>query len=223
MQAQTLLIIEDDLRLAALVRLSLEAAGYQTCLAMTGAEGLRQLAQQPIALVLLDQELPDGRGIDFCRQIHAQWQGPVIFFSAEQNVETKIQALEAGARDYIVKPVDVRELLARVKVQLREPAPAQPVFGSLRYEPEQELFYEGATPMVLSELEQNLLLAFFQQAPGLVSKAELYRRVWGGDYQPERDAHLVEAHVSRLRARLKQSLTACKIQTVYGKGYFLSV
>ena len=231
MTAQKLLIIEDDLRLATFTRMSLETQGYHTCLTVTGSEGCRQLAQQQIDLVLLDLELPDGSGIDFCRQIRARWTLPVIIFSAERNIETKIKALEAGANDYIVKPIDVRELLARVRVQLRDAQPpsgpqtrtgVQASIGKLRFDTPQNFFYADELPLPLSEIEHNLLRVFFHSSPALLSKAELYHQIWGGSYQPERDAHLVETHVSRLRSRLKNSDADCRIQTLYGKGYYLT-
>lgn len=223
MSDQTILIIEDDLRLATFTRMSLETQGYQTHLTVTGAEGFKQLSCQKIDLILLDLELPDGNGIQLCQKIRKQWNTPVIIFSAERSVETKIQALEAGANDYIVKPVDVRELLARVKAQLRAYLLKNTCLqiGLLRFDQSQDLFFCNQLPLILSEMEHKLLKVFFIHSPDLLSKADLYSQIWEGAFLPDRDAHLVETHINRLRNRLKKWPTQCQIQTVYGKGYFL--
>lgn len=220
-----ILIIEDDLRLATFTQMTLEAKGYVTELALTGEAGQRCLLAQPVDLILLDLDLPDISGLALCQRLREQTSVPIVIFSAEGHVPTKVTALEAGANDYIVKPIDTRELLARVQAQLqavlRQQGLSEQKLGQLLYAPDKELFMTPCGRLVLSETGHQVLRALFQKAGQVMTKHELYTQAWQGDYVPERDSHLIEVQISRLRKQLKASDSGCQILSAYGKGYYL--
>lgn len=220
-----ILIIEDDLRLATFIQMSLQARGHCTHLALTGHAGLSFLESEAIDLILLDLDLPDIPGVSLCARLRPHYRLPILIFSAEGQVAKKVEALEAGANDYIVKPIDVRELLARVDAQLQAVSrlvqAGSRTCGKLTYCPEKDQFHSQTMPLSLNVTSHQLLRSLFQKAGEVLSKAELYAQVWNGPYVAERDSHLLEVNISRLRKQLKKCESACQIQTAYGKGYYL--
>lgn len=222
----SVLIIEDDLRLATFIQMTLQAKGYATHLALTGDAGLRCLADTAIDLILLDLDLPDISGLQLCRQLRHSQTLPIVIFSAEGQVQAKVEALEAGANDYIVKPIDIRELLARVQAQIeavtRQKAPLVRCLGQLRYCALKQQFSTPDCILHLSDNEYRLLLALFDCAGQVLSKADLYNRLALGEYLPGRDGHLIEVKISRLRKQLKKCASRCQILPAYGKGYYLT-
>lgn len=220
------LIIEDDLRLATFTQMTLQAKGYATHLALTGEAGLRCLESESIALILLDLDLPDISGVKLCQKIRQQYALPIVIFSAEGQVSAKVEALEAGANDYIVKPIDTRELLARVQAQLaafsRQHISAIKPLGKLKFCPHKNQFSTGTGALYLTEAEHKLLLALFQNEGTVLTKSELYHQIAQTPYETERDGHLIEVKISRLRKQLKKSDSDCQILPAYGKGYYLA-
>ena len=223
--APTLLIVEDDVRLGNFTKMALKAEGHRVHLVSTGSDARTFLEHYPVSLILLDLELPDMQGLELCGEFSKLYDIPIIVFSAEAQVNTKVKALSVGARDYVVKPVDLRELAARVQAQIRlqkkEPEPHAYEEGNLRYDCVSKIFTIDGTVFVLSENLSEILQVLLQSPGKVFSKAELYQRVWKCKYQPLRDSHLVETQISRLRQMLKKRKCQCKIRSRYGKGYFL--
>ncbi len=221
-----ILIIEDDLRLGSFTKMTLEATGYLTELVLTASAASQYLQANSVDLVLLDLDLPDLSGIELCKSLRELYTFPIVFFSAEGGLQKKLDALEAGANDYIVKPIDIRELLARVKAQLqavnRSAQGPTPPKGRISYTIDSDQFYTEAGLLPLSDTAKKILYLLFQHEK-VFSKAEIYQQVWHQDYLETRDGHLIESQISRLRKQLKAYPTACQIKTRYGQGYYLSV
>lgn len=221
------LIIEDDLRLGTFTKMTLDATGYQTELVLTATAGRNYLRGNQVDLVILDLDLPDISGIELCKDLRTRYAFPIVFFSAEGSLNKKIAALEAGANDYIVKPIDIRELLARVQSQMHafQRKSALPLLkrGKLSYQPESEQFCTDLELLPLSETAKKILLLLFRDESKVFAKTDIYQQVWGSDYLEVRDGHLVENQISRLRKQLKSYQTGCQIKTRYAQGYYLSV
>jgi DNA-binding response OmpR family regulator len=206
--------------------MTLQAKGYGTHLALTGEAGQRCLESEAIDLILLDLDLPDIAGVRLCQMIRQKYTLPIVIFSAEGQIDAKVEALEAGANDYIVKPIDIRELLARVQAQLKAisrqtPSAIKPQ-GNLSYCQAKNQFQTPTGMIYLTENEHQLLLALFQKQGEVMTKSELYAQINSSSYDSERDAHLVEVKISRLRKQLKKFGSSCQILPAYGKGYYLS-
>jgi DNA-binding response OmpR family regulator len=217
------LVVEDEAAVAASLRDLLEREGYTVRLAATLAEARRVLASpaDPVDVVLLDWRLPDGEGIDLLRDLRRTSDLPVLMVTARVEVVDRVIGLEIGADDYVTKPVEPRELLARIRARLRGRgrAPADPpralegagVRMDLRT---REVTFEGR-PVPLTRMEFGLL-ALLVEHPGRVwSREELLNRVWGYERAPT--TRTVDTHVVQLRTKLRAGL----IESVRGIGYRL--
>ncbi len=224
-----ILIIEDDLDLAAMLKTQLEVAKFKVTPVGSGSEGLAEIGRHCFGLIILDLGLPDMDGVEVCRRI--RWEGhrvPVIILTARDNEFDRIMALELGADDCILKPFSYRELLARIRALLRRTV----YFASRDREEVDKILRAGALSIdmakrkvLLNRCQLNLtakefdLLGCLAQNPGKVfSRRELLHRVWG--YQNDCYEHTVTSHVNRLRAKLeKDSSRSSYILTVWGIGY----
>ena len=218
--AERILIVEDEVHIATPTKTYLERDGFVVTHVLTGEEGLRVMEDDPPNLVLLDLNLPGIDGLEVCRRIRATSQVPIIMLTARDDDIDKIVGLEVGADDYVTKPFNVRELVARVKAILRRaPATVQPIGGSLshgiitidRGRHEVKL---GGEEVQLAPKEFDLLWTLLEERGHVLTRDQLLERVWG--YTFAGDTRTVDVHVRQLRRKLGD---ACPIVTVWGVGY----
>jgi two-component system response regulator CpxR len=221
----SILIADDDRALCALLRDYLQREGYAVQVAHDGASALAQLqnpGQRP-DLLILDVMMPGRDGLDTLRELRLQYRLPVIMLSARGEPVDRVIGLELGADDYLSKPCLPRELLARVRAQLRRHAPAQAgtlQVGTLRLQPGERRAFSEECELSLTGAEFQLLLALAQRAGELVDKAALTRLALGREL--ERFDRSVDVHVSRLRHKLAEASTQSpRIESVRGAGYIL--
>ncbi|MDJ0770559.1 MAG: response regulator transcription factor [Ilumatobacter sp.] len=223
----TLLFIEDDDGIRLALRLALEDEGYTVHEAGTGTDGLAAFAEHDVDLVLLDLRLPDMSGFDVCRSLRATSIVPIIIITAQTDTHDMVAGLEAGADDYVTKPVVPKELAARIRALLRRvhlleasstPRPAR--FGDVELRADQGIVLKGGQEISLTKTEYRLLCEFADHAGAVLSRDQLLERVWGYEYLG--DSRLVDAHVRRLRLKVEDTPDDPKlIVTVRGIGYRL--
>ncbi|NDE80201.1 MAG: DNA-binding response regulator, partial [Actinobacteria bacterium] len=198
----SLLFIEDDDQIRLALRLALEDEGYEVREAGDGASGLAAFHAKEPDLVLLDLRLPDISGFEVCRAIRAMSIVPIVMVTAETDTADMVAGLEAGADDYVTKPVVPRELAARVRAHLRRvqlqgtvAVPSSETFGDIDLRREQGLVFKAGRELSLTKTEFNLLCEFADHPNVVLSRDQLLERVWGYDYLG--DSRLVDAHVRR--------------------------
>jgi DNA-binding response OmpR family regulator len=221
----TVLFIEDDRAIRTALRLALEDEGYDVYEAADGRSGLSTLASGGIDVVLLDLRLPDLSGFDVCREIRTSSQVPVIMVTAQSDTHDLVAGLEAGADDYVTKPVVVKELAARIRVALRRHrqslAETEVVrFGNVELLRGQGIVRKEGRDVALTRTEFNLLCEFADHPNMVLSRDQLLERVWG--YEHLGDSRVVDAHVRRLRVKIEDQPDDPRIVlTVRGLGYRL--
>jgi len=224
----TLLFIEDDDQIRLALRLALEDEGYVVDEAADGRAGLEAFAAEEPDLVLLDLRLPDMSGFEVCRSIRAHSLVPIIIVTAQTDTHDLVAGLEAGADDYVTKPVVPKELAARIRAHLRRvqlhsehaPARAPSVFGDVELRREQGIVLKRGVELPLTKTEFRLVTEFADHPNMVLSRDQLLERVWGYDYLG--DSRLVDAHVRRLRVKVEDQPDDPKlIITVRGIGYRL--
>ena len=224
----SLLFIEDDDSVRLALRLALEDEGYDVVEAADGRSGFEAFQRQEPDLVLLDLRLPDISGFDVCRQIRASSIVPIIIVTAQTDTYDLVAGLEAGADDYVTKPVVPKELAARIRASLRrvhllESASMQQQsrFGDIELRREHGVALKGGVELNLTKTEFRLLCEFADHAGMVLSRDQLLERVWGYEYLG--DSRLVDAHVRRLRVKIEDHPDEPKlIITARGIGYRLS-
>jgi len=218
----TVLIVEDDRRIAALVAKNLEAAGYSCHVAADGDAGLREFDRLKPALVVLDLGLPGLSGIEVTRRLRRDSDVPILMLTARSTEADKVLGLEVGADDYLSKPFGTSELVARVRALLRRAMPStkqrELAFGALRIDPARREAERAGTRVPLTTLEFDLLY-FMASRPGHVfSREALIERVWGDDRVV--GDRTIDNLVSRLRKKLEANPDQPRyLQTVWGAGY----
>jgi two-component system alkaline phosphatase synthesis response regulator PhoP len=218
---QSVLVVEDESSIASFVALYLKNAGYAVRTAATGNEALAQFQASPPGLIVLDLMLPDIDGIEVCRRIRKASDVPILMLTARDEDVDKIIGLEVGADDYLTKPFNPRELVARVKSILRRASPERRQIESKQLRHGQLLIDAGRREVRVGEEEIQLapkefdLLWELLDHRGLVlTRDQLLERVWG--YTFAGDTRTVDVHVRQLRRKLGD---ASPIVTVWGVGY----
>jgi OmpR-family two-component system manganese-sensing response regulator len=225
-----ILLVDDEVELTEPLSRILQREGYQVDVTHDGASG-SQLAQQThYDLLILDWMLPQLSGLDLCQQLRVEGQTtPVLFLTAKDLLDDRVAGLDAGADDYLVKPFELRELLARVRALLRRPAvttatiPLETLIApALRVEDleldlENQLARRGTRKIELSEKESQLLAYFMRHSQILLTHEQIYDQVWGTGEKPSSNA--LAAQVRLLRRKLESEGETPLIHTVYGKGY----
>lgn len=219
-----ILIVEDDERVAAALEAFLARSGYATVRAADGGSALQQLGADT-EVVLLDLGLPDVDGIDLCRRIRARSEVPIVIVTARNQVTERIRGLRAGADDFVVKPYDVHELLARIEAVTRRSRPVRPESearvrlqdGEIEIDLVARQVVIGRAPIELTRKEFDIV-AVLARYPGVaVPKERLIREVWNTDWRGF--GHSLEVHVGAIRKKTGQRRL---IETVRGVGYRLA-
>jgi two-component system KDP operon response regulator KdpE len=224
--ARTALIIDDEKQIRRLLRLALEGADHQVYEAETGQAGLSEIVLRRPDVVLLDLGLPDMEGVKVLRRLREWSDVPVLILSVRDDAEEKVAALDAGADDYVTKPFDTAELLARVRVAQRRSLTesGDPVFnsGSLCVDFSARQVKLAGVEIKLTPTEYSLLRVLVQNAGKVVTHRQLLRTVWGE--KSESQAQYLRVYVTHLRKKLQIDANAPSlIKTETGIGYRLSV
>ncbi len=223
-----ILIIEDEPTMRLLLADNLGFEGYQVCAVATAEEGLAEMQARMPSLIILDINLPHMSGFEFCRQVRARglWV-PIIILTARSEESDRVVGLDLGADDYVTKPFQVRELLARVRAQLRrgthDASPAGTfVFGDVTVNLRRRLVTRHGRRVDLSAREFELLRYLIAHRGEVVEREQLLREVWG--YNSLVVTRTVDNFVAKLRTRLERKPHEPRhIITVHGKGYQLLV
>lgn len=223
----SLLFIEDDDQIRLALRLVLEDEGYEVREAADGRTGLAAFHAKEPDLVLLDLRLPDLSGFEVCRALRAMSIVPIVMVTAQTDTNDMVAGLEAGADDYVTKPVVPKELAARIRAHLRrvqlqvEPSlPISESFGDVELRRDQGIVLKAGREISLTKTEFNLLCEFADHPNMVLSRDQLLERVWGYEYLG--DSRLVDAHVRRLRVKIEDQADEPRlVVTVRGIGYRL--
>ncbi len=226
MAGETILVVDDEPNIIELARMYLEQEGFRVQSASDGAKSLEMIARQPPAVMVLDLMLPEVDGWDVCRRVRAGSAAPdlpIIMLTARDDDVDKIVGLELGADDYVTKPFNPRELVARVKAILRRTRraarPQAPVHvGDLTIDPARHEVIVAGQPVELRPKEFDLLLALAEHRGIALSREQLLNLVWGYDFYGE--TRTVDVHIAHLRKRLGGS-SSVEIETVLAVGYKL--
>jgi two-component system response regulator MtrA len=215
-----ILVVDDDDALREMVGLVLSGAGYEPVFAADGISAVEVFKNVEPDLVLLDIMLPGQSGIEVCKQIRALSGTPIVMLTAKGDTEDVVLGLEAGADDYVVKPHNGAELVARVKARLRPLGDDSGMIqvGQLSMDPRSFEVKRGDVVLSLTPLEFKLLHTLASKPSQVFSREMLLEQVWG--YQYKADTRLVNVHVQRLRSKVEEDPENPKIvMTVRGHGY----
>jgi DNA-binding response OmpR family regulator len=234
MNAERILVVEDDPDTAEMLRIIIGAEGFAVIVARDGEVALAELARHPPDLILLDLMLPRVDGVEVCRRARQATTVPIIMLTARTSTADKVRGLTVGADDYVEKPFEPGELLARIRAQLRRHrewsgaraaaasggarGPLQ--VGALRMEPASYELFLGERLIAVTRLEFDLLYCLACSAGRVLSRRELIDRVWGVDEMI--DPRGIDAHVRHLREKIEDDpQSPRRIRTVHGVGYKL--
>lgn len=244
-----ILLVDDECEMTVPLSLQLTREGYDIDVAHDGVTGYDLIQQQAYDLLILDWMLPGQSGVAMCQKLRQSGMTvPVLLLTAKDTVDDRVEGLDAGADDYLVKPFELKELLARVRALLRRPSmtvavagPASatitsnlkdesstaPLEGStlhlldeqLKLDEANQLAYRGDRSIDLSEKESQLLSYFMKHPHQVLSHQELYNHLWQGDRAP--NSNVLAAQIRLLRKKIDAPGEETLIHTVYGKGYRL--
>jgi two-component system, OmpR family, alkaline phosphatase synthesis response regulator PhoP len=230
----SILVIEDNKDLALGLRVNLEEEGYQVSVAHSLADGLAKLRQLRPDLLLLDLSLPDGDGLDLLRRLRAAGDSTLILvLTAKTHQDTKLVGLRGGGDDYVTKPFDLEELLARVEVLLRRRRPLAPqspppttgdesiiTFANIEVDPRARVVRRNGEAVQVSRMGFDLLLVLLRHRGAVVTRGELMRDVWG--YPDDVNSRTLDTHIFELRKLIEPNPSApVHIRTVWRIGYRL--
>ena len=218
-----MLVVEDDVKMARLIRRGLAEEGVLVDIAPTGEAGLWRADASEYDAVVLDVLLPGIDGFEVCRRLRAagNWS-PVLMLTARADVEDRVEGLDAGADDYLTKPFSFAELLARLRALARRPPLERPAVleaGDLRLDPATRTVRRGQKPIELSAKEFALLETFMRRPGQVLSRLDLLDHAW--DYAYENRSNVVDVYVRYLREKIDRPFGRTSIETVRGVGYRL--
>ena len=219
--APRILVVDDDTALAEMIGIVLRSEGFEPSFCADGSEALRAFHGAKPDLVLLDLMLPGKDGIEVCAEIRAESGVPIIMLTAKSDTSDVVRGLESGADDYVVKPFNPKELVARIRTRLRPSTAGDSEslqIGDLELDVAGHEVRRGAEKINLTPLEFELLLALALKPQQVFTREMLLEQVWGYHYKA--DTRLVNVHVQRLRAKVEEDPDNPRIvMTVRGVGY----
>ena len=219
---ELILVIEDEEKILNFLRRGLIYEGYRVEAAADGAAGLASARDNPPDLVILDWMLPGIDGLEVCRRLRAASNVPILMLTAKDAVSDRVQGLDAGADDYLVKPFALDEVLARLRALLRRAKPEVPeilTFGDLRLDTGTHQAFRGDRAVELTAKEYELLELFLQHPRQVLTREVIYDRVWGYDFGGE--SNIIEVYVRYLRQKTESKGEPRLLHTVRGVGYVL--
>ncbi len=218
-----ILIIEDDPSIGKLLRRALLLEGYEARLVTDGLQGIDAFREENPDLIILDLMLPGLDGIEVCKRIREESSVPILMLTARDTVEDRVLGLDSGADDYVVKPFDIDELLARVRAQLRRSEHHQPKkileFADLVMDTAARTVYRGGREIELTAREFDLLELFMRHPNQVISRAQIYDEIWDYDFGGE--SNIIEVYIRYLRTKLEAGGEPRLIHTKRGAGYIL--
>jgi two-component system response regulator MprA len=220
--SERILVVEDDRAIADTLRRGLIFEGYRVTLAYDGEEALACARDQPLDLVVLDWMLPGLDGLEVCKRLRAASDVPILMLTAKDSISDRVQGLDAGADDYLVKPFAFDELLARIRALLRRAGPSQAEvlrFADLELDAGTRQARRGGKTIELTAKEYELLELFMRNPRNVLTRDTIYDRVWGYDFGGE--SNIIEVYVRYLRRKIELDGLPRLIQTVRGVGYVL--
>ncbi|MBT2286756.1 response regulator transcription factor [Paenibacillus polymyxa] len=220
-----ILIIEDDAPIADLLSYGLSMEGFQTRIASSGAAGMREIELFQPDLLLLDWMLPDQSGLDICKKVTSKYNIPIFMITAKSDITDKVLGLEFGADDYITKPFDLREVIARIRTILRRLEQSSLKdqhdlhtevirFHNIEIHVEERVVNKKGQPIELTPKEYDLLMTLVKNPGRTFTRSDLLDVVWG--YHFVGDTRTVDTHIQRLRKKLDAT---DYIATIFGIGY----
>ncbi|MDT8903537.1 response regulator [Anaeroselena agilis] len=223
-KGRRILVIDDELQIRKLLRVSLKAFGYEVDEAATGQDGVNRAAIFKPDIIILDLGLPDIDGKDVITRVREWAQVPIIVLTVKDQEQEKIEALDAGADDYITKPFGMGELMARIRVSLRREAKAgdDPLItcGDLQIDLAQRRVSVGSREVKLTPTEYDIIKALAQHAGKVLTHKQLLKLVWGSSYSG--DTHYIRIYIGQLRRKIEENPTQPRyIITESGVGYRL--
>jgi two-component system OmpR family response regulator len=218
-----ILIVEDDPRMAAVIQRGFQAEGFAVDVAPAGEEAIWRAQASPFSAIVLDIMLPGIDGVETCRRLRAAevWT-PILMLTARDAVGDRVEGLNSGADDYVVKPFSFEELLARVRaLARRDPSPRPTVLsvGDLRLDPATHQVWRGDQEIEVTAREVAILEAFMRRPGQVLSRYDILERVWDGEF--EHRSNVVDAALRRLREKIDRPFGVESLQTVRGIGYRL--
>jgi two-component system, OmpR family, response regulator len=217
------LVVEDDARMAELLRRGLQEEGYAVDVAPTGAEGVWLGTENDYDAVVLDVMLPDGDGFEVCRRLRqADRWAPVMMLTARDAVPDRVAGLDAGADDYLTKPFSFQELFARVRALVRRGVGERPAVlevGDLRMDPATRRVHRADEELSLTAKEAALLEYFLRHPGEVLTRAQIIEHVW--DFAYDGGSNVVDVYVRYLREKVDRPFGHRSIETVRGAGYRL--
>jgi two-component system, OmpR family, response regulator MprA len=216
------LVVEDDVDIAGVLRRSLDKEGYEVRIAADGEAALDEAGLFEPDAVVLDLGLPKLDGVEVCRRLRQDGDVPILILTARDAVDARVEGLDSGADDYLVKPFERDELLARMRALLRRRPPrgsAYVVVGDLRLNPDTREVFRGERQLDLTAREFELLEYLMRNARIVVSRQTLLDEVWG--YHPFAETNTVDVFISNLRRKLEDGGEPRVLHTIRGAGYVL--
>ena len=217
------LVVEDTVRMGRLIQRGLREQGYAVDLAQTGEDGLWLASENPYDVMVLDVGLPDLDGFEVCRRLREgeRWM-PVLMLTARDAVDDRVTGLDSGADDYLVKPFDFIELLARVRALVRRGAPDRPAtlrVGDLSLDPATHRVARGDVGVELTAKEFAMLELFMRRPGEVLSRMWLLEHAW--DFAYEGGSNIVDVYIRYLRGKIDRPFHRHSLETVRGAGYRL--
>ncbi len=219
---EKILIIEDDHAIVNLLQRGLVYDGYDVAVAMDGFTGMRSAREEKPDLVILDWMLPKMDGLAVCQDIREIGSIPILMLTAKDTVRDRVQGLDAGADDYMVKPFDLNELLARVRALLRRTRQERVTvleFNGLQLDTSTRIATRGDRKIMLTAKEYDLLELFMRHPRQVLTREVIFDRVWGYDFGGE--SNVLDVYIRYLRQKLETEDETRLIQTARGVGYVL--
>jgi len=222
-----ILLVDDEAELAEPLSRVLTREGYEVNVAFDGKAGAELAAVGSYDLLILDWMLPHASGLEICQQVRSRGDAtPVLFLTAKDTLDDRVEGLDAGADDYIVKPFELRELLARVRALLRRPPTLEAMtrapklqYQDLELDEANQLAYRQGQTIELSEKETQLLGYLLRHPDQVLTRSQIHEAVWGDTEEPA--SNVLAAQMRLLRRKIEPRGTLPLIHTVYGKGYRL--
>lgn len=223
---KTILVIEDEEDISDIVVHYIKKEGYNAITAFNGSDGIGKALNEEVDLIILDLMLPDISGYDVCREISRNRNIPIIMLTARNDIVDKVRGLEIGADDYITKPFDIREVIARINVCLRridslkavkEENDVINIDDNFKIDKKSRDVVKDGEVIKLKPKEYDLLLCFAENRKIVMSRETLLEKVWGYDF--EGGTRTVDVHVQRLRKKLNMEEGETIIETIFGVGY----